>query len=410
MRTFCVASNWERELIEGLAKYPEVKWVFAKLQTDIIGGGRSSFTLPEISRQQAEEYIRYVHSKGIKFNYLFNASCLGNIEFTKKGRARIIKELDWAVYKANVDSITISTNYLFKLIKKNYPKIKIWMGIFIQARDLEQFKYFDDAGADMLTVPHTFMKYYTFLEKLRRVVRCNLQILVNDVEGYWCPNTVFHINAFSHMSQKNNLSKKLWVDPWNWGCVKSIIEKPEELIKSNWVRPEDLSIYERMGYKHFKIVDRGRSTPWLLRVVRAYVDRKYEGNIFDILKLGIIPGREDACKKVSKEFCNYFLKNYDSRKEWLKIYFGKYKEGLPCFYNRDLKNFANYFWKHKCNLTNCYECTYCKKVAKAISFKNPKARKDLIRILENSIDAFLHNELFQSKESSEKNLKICRAL
>jgi hypothetical protein len=41
------------------------------LRSDIVGGGRPSFSIPEVSRKQAEEYIRYVHSKGIKFNYLF---------------------------------------------------------------------------------------------------------------------------------------------------------------------------------------------------------------------------------------------------------------------------------------------------------------------------------------------------
>jgi collagenase-like PrtC family protease len=402
MREFTVASNWEKELIDGLVKYPEVKSVFAKLSSDIIGGGRASFNIPKVSRKQAEEYIRYVHSKGIKFDYLFNACCLGNIEFTKRGKERIIKELDWAVYEAKIDSIVVSTNYLFKLVKKRYPKIKVGVGLWMRVYDLNQFKYYDDAGAGWITLPYGFTKFYKLLVKLRKIIQCELHILVNDMDVYWCPYSFYHTNALSHMSRKNNFSRELWIDPCLWNCTKIKLENPEELFKSDYIRPEDLNIYENMGYRHFKIVGRSRPTQWLLRSVKAYVDRKYDGNILDIFNLGMSMGKEEVCENVSKNFYKYFLKNYSSDKVWLKIYFGRYKKGLPSINNKDLEGVAEQFCKHRCDLINCSECGYCKKVAQRLAkFKNPEIRKELIEILQASIDAFLSNKLFRPQEKQK---------
>jgi collagenase-like PrtC family protease len=402
MREFIVASNWEKELINGLVKYPEVKSVFAKLRSDIVGGGRASFSIPTVTRKQAEEYIRYIHSKGIKFHYLFNAACLGNTEFTKKGKEGIIKELDWAIYQAKVDAITVSTSYLFKLVKKRYPKIKVGMGLFTKITALELFKYYEDAGADWITLPQSFSRYYKFLEKLRKTIRCELHIFVNDMERYWCLDVLYHINVLSHMSQKNSLSRKLWIEPCLWNCIKTRLENPEDIILSSFIRPEDLYIYEEMGYRHFKIVDRIRSTPWLLRAVKAYIDRKYDGNILDIIILKGFRGKEDICKDVVKNFYKYFLKNYSSDKVWLETYSSRYEKGFPYINNEDLKDFAKHFYKQNCDLVNCSECGYCKKVAqKVIKFKNPQVRKESIEVLQAAIDAFFSNKLFRPQEKQK---------
>ena len=57
---------------------------------------------------------------------------------------------------------------------------------------------------------------------------------------------------------------------------------------SRWIRPEDLHVYEALGVKEFKIIDRSRSTAWLLRATKAYASRRYDGNLLDILSLEML--------------------------------------------------------------------------------------------------------------------------
>jgi collagenase-like PrtC family protease len=60
---------------------------------------------------------------------------------------------------------------------------------------------------------------------------------------------------------------------------------PVELLKSPWIRPEDIPHYEAIGYDRFKITERFKRTPLLLENVRAYENRRYDGNLLDLFTL-----------------------------------------------------------------------------------------------------------------------------
>jgi len=57
---------------------------------------------------------------------------------------------------------------------------------------------------------------------------------------------------------------------------------PIEFLMSNFIRPEDLSIYEKMGFNLFKLAGRRASTSWMLNVIDAYQSRNYDGNVFEL--------------------------------------------------------------------------------------------------------------------------------
>ncbi len=395
MRRFVVAGNWDKALIDGLAQYSEVEYVFAKLSTDVTGGGRAAYVLPKFSRKRAEDYIKYTQSKGIKFIYLYNAACLGNMEFTREGRQRLVKEVAWAVEKAGVDGITVATNYLFRLLRKRYPKLQVGVGIFMKFEQLERFKFYEDQGAAYITVGFNIVRDFNMMKKIRKAVKCGLHVFVNNICLFNCPHITYHPNALTHMSQTNTHSSRVCVDYHTWTCNSIKLKNPEELIKSRWIRPEDLHIYEEMGFTHFKITDRSRATKWLLRAVKAYVDRRYDGNLCDILSLEI-PGDENNIQpEINRRFRQQLMKYCVSDQVWLKGSFGWCKKGRPYIDNNKLEGFLEFYKKHNCITSDCDKCGYCKRVAqKAIVFKDPFAREKLKMMLHGSIDEFLHNRLF----------------
>ena len=89
-----VACNFEDALIDGLEGYP-VHEVYGKVTADHAGGGRPSFYLPQIDRKKVERTVARAHARGIEFNYLMNASCMGNTEYTRHGQRQIRETLDW---------------------------------------------------------------------------------------------------------------------------------------------------------------------------------------------------------------------------------------------------------------------------------------------------------------------------
>lgn len=408
MAKFVVAGNWDDALIDGLAEMPEVESVFARLSTDAVGGGRSAFVLPQVSRRRAEEHIRYAHTKGLKFIYLFNAACLGNMEFTKEGRRRLVREAEWAVEKAGVDAITVSTYYLFRLLRKKYPRLRIGTGLFMmETPELDLIKHYHDAGADYITLSFNIIRDFRFLEKIRKAVKGELHIFINNVCLYTCPHISYHSNVLTHSSQCGAPSSRVCVDYHTWTCDVIKTERPEEMIKSRWIRPEDLHIYEEMGFTHFKVTDRSRATRWLVRAAQAYSERRYDGDLCDILSLEIPGDEKNIQPEINRKFRRQLLKYCASDKVWLKGSFGWGKRGRPHVDNRALDGFLEYFKKQDCALTDCDKCGYCKRIAdKAVYFPDEFAREKLIDMLHGSRNAFLRNQLFIPKRKTEETCHL----
>lgn len=71
----------------------------------------------------------------------------------------------------------------------------------------------------------------------------------------------------------------------SFSCMKQFIENPVEIIKSTFIRPEDLKFFEDLGVHCFKIVDRNRTTRFIFNALKAYIERKYPGNLLDLMSL-----------------------------------------------------------------------------------------------------------------------------
>lgn len=96
---FCVATTWDNELIHGLKEIESISGkskideLFGSLPVSTIGSGREAIAVPTVSREKAANHIELARSLGIKFNYLINASCMGNREFSSEGYNELIEYL-----------------------------------------------------------------------------------------------------------------------------------------------------------------------------------------------------------------------------------------------------------------------------------------------------------------------------
>ncbi|MFQ5847005.1 MAG: peptidase U32, partial [Candidatus Methylomirabilales bacterium] len=131
-----VATNFEPELIEALNGYP-VHELFGKLPVDPLGGGRASYMLSPLTKRGLAAHVREAHRHGIRFNYLLNAACLDNREWTRRGQRQIRTLLDWLV-EMGVDAVTVSLPYLLDLIKRSYPQLRVTVGVFAGVDHVEK--------------------------------------------------------------------------------------------------------------------------------------------------------------------------------------------------------------------------------------------------------------------------------
>jgi hypothetical protein len=67
-------------------------------------------------------------------------------------------------------------------------------------------------------------------------------------------------------------------------CTAQKLREPERFLMADWVRPEDLVHYEKLGYDSFKLSGRNMPTDALVSRLKAYFQRRYDGNLLDLIQ------------------------------------------------------------------------------------------------------------------------------
>lgn len=137
-----------------------------------------------------------------------------------------------------------------------------------------------------------------------------------------CPYKIFHYNQTAH--DNNERAESYYF--MNCGMRKS--QNLQWYLNLNWIRPEDIHLYEGMGIQYFKIegrefILRGN----IMRLLNAYIEENFQGNLIDLL---------------------HIFAPYDT-------------EHQPYIDNKALDGYidAFYYNKIKCNQL-CEECGYCR--------------------------------------------------
>jgi len=386
-----VAANWDMELLEGLAGIPEVTSIYAKLPFDIVGGGRAGMVVPSVDWESATAYIRAAHDRDLSFCYLINAPCLGNLEQTQEGKKQILKFVGQLV-DIGVDSVSIANLAVLSLVRHNFPNLAIRGSVLSWPTNLSRLKYQESLGVDPLIIPYSeFNRDFNMLSKIRSGLACDMQLFVNVSCIYNCHYLAEHACSVGHASQlqHNTRQASFFLDFYLWQCTRRRLLHPELLLMSRWIRPEDLHIYEALGFDEFKIIDRSRSTAWLLRATKAYADRRYEGNLLNILSLEMLgdPGgfHSDIDNQVRER-----MRHYGKEERHVMLRMLKLRRRLLALDisidNAELTDFLSGFQKIRCAETYCEDCRYCHGYAKrAIRFDRAEAL-DLARDIKDLLD------------------------
>ncbi|MFH1131327.1 MAG: U32 family peptidase [Pseudomonadota bacterium] len=366
-----VACNFDETLLLGLAQYP-VYEIYGKLTADYFGGGRPSFYLPEVNRADLERYVQETHSCGIQFNYLLNASSMENREFTREGQKKIEELLEW-IDGIGVDSVTVANPFFLHLVKVRHPRIKVRVSSHRYTDNARKVRFWVDNGADYIVVSEVNVhREFKVLHAMKEAARgVELQLIVNNWCRQDCAIAGNHAVALSNASRTN--SKGFPLDYCSVVCNELRLREPVNYLRANWIRPEDLSLYEKMGYENFKIVERNTPTTILLSRVKAYSERRYDGNLLDLVQNYAYPIESFAEKAKDaysyRRMLKYFMKplTVNLIKFQKLIDFGRSASVLyprvgpnPVqIDNRSLDGFIDRFKEQGCLDLDCEACRYC---------------------------------------------------
>jgi len=388
-----VGANWDIAFLDAI-KGTSVDALFGKLPFDIVGGARPGFVLPQVDRDDVQQYIQACHERGLEFSYLLNAPCLGNLQYSKKGYGQLIELLEW-IDHADADSVTIGMPYLIDLVRKRFPRLKVKVSTTARVNTVRKALQYEAMGVEEIIIDEHINREFETLEAIRKAVGCNLELILNNICLWQCPYNYEHVNHDGHSSRDGEQDEYCYLQYPGYLCLYRKLTEPVELLKSPWIRPEDVSAYEELGYDSFKITERFKRTPLLLEHVRAYEDRRYDGNLLDLFTLP----RKDAFTPVHLE---YFIKpqhvNIMTVSELGDVFDLEVRE-LIHIDNRKLDGFLEHFKKRDCNQTTCAQCRYCDGVLKKAAVMDEEGLKQAARKVKAFSDKLISGEIFDIPKS-----------
>jgi len=370
-----VPTNWDKELIAPLSQISADIQIFGVLPTSMMGSGGSGPDIPQMTTKQAEEYIKLAHSAGLTFNYLLNAPCMNNMEWDKDTHQKLLEHLEW-LSSAGVDSVTVAIPYLLELIKRQFPHLKVEVSTIAHVSSVARAKLFESLGANSIILDSNVNRDFKLLEAIRNSVRCELGVLTNSLCLYQCPYEYYHNNTLGHASQSHNPLNGFYMDYCVVHCTLDRLSDSSQIIKSRWVRPEDIHIYEEIGIDFFKIGGRAMPTQWIINATEAYSSHHYQGNLYDILSV-LTPEIRYANLTASSP-------------QITKI------DSLPKVYidNQALEGFIDFFKKQDC-LSGCSHCDYCQKIADKVIRIDRHEVDEYVAGLKNFLDDLTSSRMFR---------------
>ncbi len=257
--------------------------VYGSFQHGSFHSARPAKYLPAISKKQFKDHVEAGLKHNIRFNYLLNAPSYNNLEYTHTGQNELEELLNFLT-DCGVQSVTVTTPYMVELIATRFPQLEIvvsTIGYVGAKRGIDQFY---NAGAKRIVLDVETNRDFRFLRRVTPKAKVDLEIVVNPVCLYQCH---FKFSHYCTASLGGRIHPSGCGHPYNgyylnW-CYLEKLKNLGEFMRSPWVRPEDLSLYEDIGLHHFKIAGRGLSTEELLSRASFYLHGSFSGNLLELL-------------------------------------------------------------------------------------------------------------------------------
>ncbi len=289
MKLFSVPADFRTETIDRYAelnkRYTDSSVVVETYGNATVGlpaySGRPPRSIPPMNIERLREYISYCRDRGIDFNYTFNASCLGNSEFTERGLGEI-NELLGTLWGVGVRHLTISLPQMMTIAQNSGLGFTIKVSTICQINSAYKAEYFKRLGVDRIVIDEDITRDFRRIRQITEAFGEGVEMIANSMCVRDCPLKMFHYNRESHASSVKE-------DLPNFFGQRCAMQKSDHWanpLRINWTRPEDLGYYEACGVHRFKLQGRqGISWRDPARTLEAYMTGHFDGDLWQLLSM-----------------------------------------------------------------------------------------------------------------------------
>jgi len=281
------------------------------------------------AQQRLERDLSLFKQWGIKLDLLLNANCYGRYavsQYLANLICSVIDHLSEAV--GGIDTVTTSSLAVAHTVKTNFPDIEVRASVNMRIGTVKGMQYVADLF-DGFCVQREYNRDFQRLRQLKAWADANnkkLYMLANSGCLNFCSGQVFHDNLVAHETEIDEVARiPDWTPHVCWNHYRDR-KNWVTFLQNSWIRPEDIHHYEHY-FPVVKLATRMHSRPAM--VIQAYVERRFYGNLLDLLEPGYGP-----------LFAPFIIDNSRFPDDW-------FERTTTCD-------------------KNCHECNYCETVLRKV--------------------------------------------
>jgi len=261
-----------------------VKEVYGSVKGDSLGGVREDSRLEEVSYFELEKFCKRASEFEIDVCYAINSPIITS-EMCGVNDAEYSGDLKM-LQAIGIKNLIVASPAFAEYVQYYFPNFGLIGSTVMEIDSINK----------IIAHEHLFSRICPSTNRNRdpkffdqAMPRIELELLVNELCLFRCPWRSYHyvqesMNKYFRSSMKFISLDQYPIDK----CWKEFIHRSHEILKSRWIRPEDIKFYERAGISWFKISGRTKSSQWILSTTEAYLNRRYRGNLLDLFPA--IPG------------------------------------------------------------------------------------------------------------------------
>ncbi len=277
----CETSRFVDAIIGHAADIAEVyfSWGSQPSGRNAVGAQKTMHPWEAEEKQRAE--LKQIAEAGIGLNLLLNANCYGGRSLSRALYQQSGDLVDYMQQNMNLVSVTTTNPVMGKFLRSNFEGIEVKASVNMEIGTIEGMAYVADCF-DAFYLRRELNRQPEKIKPLRKWCDDHgkkLHMLVNSGCLNNCSARQFHDNLVAHEQQIAPMDNAFEFH----GLCRDFMANPENRARilqySNWIRPEDLHLYEGL-IDGVKLAT--RVSPHPTEILLAYLQGQYSGNILDL--------------------------------------------------------------------------------------------------------------------------------
>lgn len=317
------------EEMNGITDAVKIHEVYGSTTENAFLTARSVYRLPRYERKLFEGYIQNIRDIGLQFNYTMNASYIGPLAEIYDKQV-LIKDYIKYLLEIGVNTITVSLPIIAELIREVDDRIGIEVSTIAHIDSVAQIQmWYEKYGVTKICNNVTKNREIGFLRNAAMFCE-RKNIVLTLIANEFCSNgtnnaidcaggCIYRDHCYSLQSEGYTEEDMKNMKGYPMSICDESRKHPVAWLKSNFIRPEDMSLYNVVGINHFKITGRTASYEFIKKVIKAYMEQKWDGNLIDLWnnvgqfgKRSIGGQAENSCfipNKSLEGFLKYWFQN-----------------------------------------------------------------------------------------------------